>query len=416
MLSELILENFKLFKEHTVIPLSTINLLTGVNGRGKSTVLQAFLLFKQSVEIDRTTNKVFFNGPYINLGTYTDVKNVAIGLDLPIKIAFIYKRDNFNYSADYNINYLPEDALAGFINLNVAAKSKNQEYQFFLPSHSDNNRNSNADNAPTFVDLFFTEPLKNKVLRKIRETLPFLCTHYISADRIGPQLFYPDKSPNTFFSVGQLGEETVNVLHHSRDQHLAAIFLEKTGKLFNIPDDAIPQTVEQQTNLWLDKIFRAAKYEIKQISDANLLTFSFSTDGKFNYFKPTNVGYGYSYALPIIVAGLIAKPGEFLLVENPEAHLHPFAQSMIAKFLALVSQKGVQIIIESHSEHILNGLRLPIFDGLVNNEDLNVLYFTDNSTGKYFRKIEIDARGGIQEWPNDFFDQATKDINRLFGI
>ena len=146
-----------------------------------------------------------------------------------------------------------------------------------------------------------------------------------------------------------------------------------------------------------------------------MLTFNISPDGTFNYYKPTNVGFGYSYVLPIIVAGLIAQPGDLLIVENPEAHLHPHAQSIIAKFLTLVSLNDVQVIIESHSEHILNGLRIPVYDKIISSNDLNVLYFDRNYEQPYI-KIKIEDDGGITNWPLDFFDQSTKDLNYLFGL
>ena len=76
MIKELVIKNFKLFREETSIPLSRLNLLTGINGRGKSTVLQVFLLMKQSPDYDRTTNKIIFNGCDVNLGNYKDVKNI----------------------------------------------------------------------------------------------------------------------------------------------------------------------------------------------------------------------------------------------------------------------------------------------------------------------------------------------------
>jgi predicted ATPase len=119
--------------------------------------------------------------------------------------------------------------------------------------------------------------------------------------------------------------------------------------------------------------------------------------------------------LPIIDSGLIAKPGEILIIENPEAHLHPYAQSIIAKFLSLVSKTGVQVFIESHSDHILNGLRIEVYDQVIKNEDLNVLYF-DNDLDSIYTKIEIDSEGGVLNWPEKFFDQATKDLNYLYGM
>ena len=100
-------------------------------------------------------------------------------------------------------------------------------------------------------------------------------------------------------------------------------------------------------------------------------------------FKPTNVGFGYSYALPILIAGLTAEKGTILIVENPEAHLHPSAQSMITKFLGLVANRGVQVFIETHSEHILNALRVMVVQESMKASDINVKYF-DRELKDYF--------------------------------
>jgi predicted ATPase len=127
------------------------------------------------------------------------------------------------------------------------------------------------------------------------------------------------------------------------------------------------------------------------------------------------VGFGYSYILPIVVSGLIAKEGEILIVENPEAHLHPKAQSRLAKFLAKVSSCGVQVFIESHSDHILNALRIAVLDDIITHEDLSILYFQQNPEQPVVQ-IPVQPNGGIEEWPEGFFDQMDKDFARLFGM
>ena len=119
--------------------------------------------------------------------------------------------------------------------------------------------------------------------------------------------------------------------------------------------------------------------------------------------------------MPIIVSGVIAKEGEILIVENPEAHLHPKAQSELAKFLAKVSSCGIQILIESHSDHILNALRIAVLDKILSNEDLSILYFSQK-IGQSVVQIPIHSDGKIEEWPDGFFDQMDKDFERLFGI
>ncbi|NJO03887.1 MAG: DUF3696 domain-containing protein [Bacteroidia bacterium] len=133
--------------------------------------------------------------------------------------------------------------------------------------------------------------------------------------------------------------------------------------------------------------------------------------------NPSNVGFGYSYILPVVVSGLVAQSGDILIIENPEAHLHPRAQSRLTKFLAKVASCGVQIFIETHSEHILNALRIAVIedDIAISNQDLSVLYFHDKEDG-YFTHIPIQADGKINIWPESFFDQNEKDLDIILGF
>jgi predicted ATPase len=115
------------------------------------------------------------------------------------------------------------------------------------------------------------------------------------------------------------------------------------------------------------------------------------------------------------VSGLIAKKGEILIVENPEAHLHPKAQSRLTQFLAKVSSCGVQVFIESHSEHILNGLRLSVLKQIVTADDLSILYFQQNSKSPVIQ-IPVKYDGELEVWPEDFFDQEEIDLAEMFKL
>ena len=107
--------------------------------------------------------------------------------------------------------------------------------------------------------------------------------------------------------------------------------------------------------------------------------------------------------------------GDILIIENPEAHLHPYAQSILSKFLAGVSRVGVQVLVESHSEHILDGFRIIVHDKIIDLNEINILYF-DKNDETYFHKIDIKDDGDIENWPTNFFDQSTNDLNYLYGI
>jgi len=104
-----------------------------------------------------------------------------------------------------------------------------------------------------------------------------------------------------------------------------------------------------------------------------------------------------------------------LIVENPEAHLHPYAQSQIAKFLAQVSKNGVQVFVESHSDHILNGLRVAVLDKIITADDLNILYFQRNADLDIV-KIPIESNGAVTHWPPGFFDQTDKILDGIIRV
>lgn len=126
--------------------------------------------------------------------------------------------------------------------------------------------------------------------------------------------------------------------------------------------------------------------------------------------RPVNTGFGVSYALPIIVAGLLTEPGDMLLVENPEAHLHPAGQSKLGRFLARVAGSGVQVVMETHSDHVLNGARLAVAqDHSIAAADMVVHYFDHDQA----LPIRINDQGELSHWPTGFFDQIESDLGRL---
>jgi predicted ATPase len=208
----------------------------------------------------------------------------------------------------------------------------------------------------------------------------------------------------SFPNVGAKGEQTVNLLYKKKDD----LVYEKLC----LGQDA--KTLATQTEEWLNQIFDGAKVEIPS-SQSNIIELLLNTSTSKDRFKPANIGFGYHCILPIVVSGLIAKEGEMLIVENPEAHLHPRAQSRLAQFLAKVSSCGVQVFIETHSDHILNALRIAVLDKIITPDDLSILYFQRNAEQPVVQ-IPIQLNGGIEEWPEGFFDQMDKDFSRLFGI
>ena len=129
----------------------------------------------------------------------------------------------------------------------------------------------------------------------------------------------------------------------------------------------------------------------------------------------TNVGFGITYALPILVSGLTVPDGGMLLVENPEAHLHAKAQSNMGYFLARMAAAGVRVIIETHSEHVVNGIRRMIVEGKseMSHKDMTIYFFQNKQGIKGIMEITMDEYGNLSDFPEDFFDQVRQDMFKL---
>ena len=149
---------------------------------------------------------------------------------------------------------------------------------------------------------------------------------------------------------------------------------------------------------------------------ANGVTLGIRTSDATDFHRPQHVGFGLSHVLPILVAALVARVGDMLLIENPEVHLHPAGQALMGRFLAEVAASGVQVILETHSDHVLNGARRAVRDAVVSPADVVLHFFRDrNLDGDQVVSPRVDVRGNVDFWPEGFFDQFDKDATALAG-
>lgn len=378
MINKLEINNFKCFRNTKPFEFSKINLLTGINGRGKSSLLQSILILSQSSWRNNNLRKLIINDELISLGNYDDIKNSEtprsenILFDITFDSPFVERA-----TLQYNEN--PDEPLqADFISLKIISSGKTIVI---------NGKDKNLDE--TIYTL-------SELLKKI---------HFVSADRLGPVKFVEKTNLPEFVHVGPRGEHTINILANS-------INLPVVNKSLYRGKDA--NSVEQQTIEWLGYILEGAKIDIGGKDKESSVLYMLMNNRNNSYaYKPANIGFGYSYILPLIVTGLIAKPGEIIIIENPEAHLHPRAQSKIAEFFTRVAASGVQIFVESHSEHILNGLRVSTLSPEINLDysDLTIHYFDESFDSS---KLSMDNKGKIANWPNGFFDQQEIDLASIF--
>ena len=164
-------------------------------------------------------------------------------------------------------------------------------------------------------------------------------------------------------------------------------------------------------NEWIDYIFPGTTISIEQTGKQ---MYQIKEHKNVN----TNVGFGITYALPIIVSALLIQKNGLLIIENPEAHLHAKAQSNMGYFIAQMAASGVQIIVETHSEHIVNGIRRFVVkqDSSLSANQVSIYFFQKKNNTSYPLNISIDDWGNLSDFPVDFFDQVRQDMKEIMEL
>jgi predicted ATPase len=363
VIGSLEITNFKCF-DHISLEMRPLTVLTGINGGGKSTVLQSLLLARLASTSSGCA--ILLNGPYdLALGTADDV---------------LYRAAS--------------EPKIGFRFGGRSAVAREWEYQLTVPATEDSLYLA-ADSVPDGP----VPGLSNQA-----GGFTYLC-----AERLGPRdvLSVSAEEPDDI-GVGVHGEYTAQVLALRETRAANTRRTVRQELQHDEVDSPLPRL---QTEAWASDIIRPVRITAQLAPGILASTIRFQeTDRYAEVIRPSNTGFGVSYALPIIVAGLLTLPGDLLLVENPEAHLHPAAQSKLGRFLARVAGSGAQVVVETHSDHVLNGARLAVAqDRSLEASDMIVHYFDHAGS----TSIQISARGELDYWPTGFFDQIETDLGRL---
>ena len=227
---------------------------------------------------------------------------------------------------------------------------------------------------------------------------------HISANRFGPQLSIPiSNDAQSKNMIGKNGENVLQCIKYY--DSINRVSLDESIK----HPDATSFTLLENIRTWLKVISPNVdfNYEVIDISDTSYATY----DG----YRATNVGFGLSYILPVITTLLVStiEKNNLVIIENPEAHLHPKGQTELAKLICLCAKLGTQVIVETHSDHIFTGVRLFIKENdfadktLIHWFELNENRNTDVTT------IFIDEDGRVNDWPKGFFDQFELNHSKL---
>lgn len=362
MINKIYIKNFKSFDEEE-ISLNSISLLTGPNSSGKSSVIQALLLLAHNVDKrEDIKNKIAspLNSYKVSLGEFSEIRN---------------KNKNAK-------------------EIVIGVKSNQDEIKIMFMDDLD------SVNVEFLKEASQIETIFKSYNRKL---------HYLSANRIGVQDLY-NKNINNFDKYGALGEFAIDFYNSNKSEVLDS----------NLIIDKSSETLSTQVNYWLKYILNC-NIETQSVNGSDKIQTSFSLilDRKISsQIRPKNLGSGLSYIISILIMCLSSNKGDILIIENPEIHLHPRAQSLLTDFLVFAANAGIQLIIETHSDHIFNGIRKAINKNQIKEDKVALNFFdiSEKNLCTKYTKIEFNEKGQPQKYPEGLFDQFDTDLNELLGL
>jgi predicted ATPase len=369
VIRRIFLRNFKCFeKQDFATP--RLTLLTGLNGMGKSSVLQSLLLLRQSyLDGLLPATGLGLNGSLVQMGTAQDV--------------------------------LFEDAQTDEFEIGITWEDETSA-NFVLAYHRE-------------ADVLRIDPAS--VDRDAFTKVPFTDGfHYLQAERIGPRTtnVVSDHQVREHRQIGRAGEYAEHFLYIYGDDDVADQVLRHGNQ--ELTD------LRSQVQAWLHEISPGTEIHLAMHPEMDVvnLRYSFVTGSqRSNRYRSTSVGFGITYAMPILVAVLSSAPGGIVLVENPEAHLHPQGQVRMGELLSRAAAAGIQVVVETHSDHVLNGIRLAVHWGLLAPEQTAFHYFSRTvHEGRVVSSVAsptIDKDGRLDIWPDGFFDEWDKSLERLLA-
>lgn len=381
------INNFKSLKD-VCIALSNLTLITGVNSSGKSSFIQSLLLLKQNADNIQTSV------------TFNSILNDTKDAEITARVDDILKR-------------IPPFILDGeYIALGEGKSLLYQEAFNELINFELNCADEWSINVSIDTDSSFTVEHNNVVNEGYEITQDiFNNLHYIRTDRAIPSITYPLSEQHV--RNGHIGFKGEYAAHYLAENRHETLNITK----FKHPDSTTEHLLENVSK-WLGEMSSGIDVSVTvhdQLQIASLTYQYVYGDHTTGHYTPLNVGFGITYVLPIIVAILKSKPDDLLIIENPESHLHPAGQSKVAELCAIAASSGVQVIIETHSDHFLNGVRVATKKEMLKPDESKIYYFekVKDSLETIAYPLNIDKEGRIDEWPKGFFDEWDNKLNEL---
>jgi predicted ATPase len=446
MIRKLHAKNFKSWQDTGDIRLAPITAFFGPNSSGKTSLLQLVLMLKQTAESPDRGLIVSFGGPrsLVDLGDFGTLiykhdiqkaleltvqwdvaENLQIGNMLVDTNAFVINKTTLTFNTKVGIKPTVGSPATSF-----AVEEMSYEiagHKFLMKRRQEKPGYELAHSGPDFRfvrekgrawDL--PDPVKfygfPDQVRAYFQNAGFLSDFEFQFEKmlanvyyLGPLRAYPERqytwSGGQPADMGRTGEQAVAALLASRDR----------GETISQGRGIKRVTVEEYVASWLKNLGLIHSFSVKHLAPGSNI---FEVRVKKSATSPevliTDVGFGVSQILPVLVLCFYAPEGATIILEQPEIHLHPAVQAGLADVLLdAVEKRAIQVILESHSEHLLRRFQRRVAESVVQNDTI-ALYFCDqDAQGSRLTPLQLDVLGTISNWPKDFFGDEMGELSKM---
>ena len=425
MITHIRMKNFKSWKDSDKVELAPLTGFFGTNSSGKSSLLQMLLLLKQTVEHPDLEEIIFFGNEssLVNLGSFREVIHghkeeelleLEFGCKLlePSTITSLQAIDQYRRQYDYApmgidrftfytaIKGRSIDCFSYIVGPEATDKIEWKNGNLYYGNRHAASMSTSGTNCyghQTRLTDRFLSPLSSAFEKLFNHVYP------LGPTRVRPKRSYhwAGTDPD---SVGQTGEDMIDSLLNARvDQRTT-------------PYEGKRVPIEDRISYWLQEMDLAYSFSIKRSNVQADRDFDVLIQKGHDSAKVTlaDMGYGLSQFLPVLVHCYYAPEGSTLILEQPGVHLHPKAQADLADLLTeVITERNLQILVESHSEHLLTRLQLSIAEQKITANETS-LYFCENENGvSTIKSLDVDELGNIKNWPKNFFGNVRGDLVKM---
>jgi len=431
MFNRIRVKNFRSIADSKDLNLSRLNIFVGPNNSGKSSILYSLLLLKQTLEDKERDSVLVTSGPHVDLGGYLDIvrdhkskESIMIEFDLNEKVVpemrirefkkakesvtrgFDQYKMEFGFKQKRNEIYLLSfDVFESASKANLRGKYLKSKWSLKgIPPKLKPHVRPNFDHFLPHLGPAGKKPRNKKFLMEAQELFfkSYMRVDFVS--HLFRNIFYVGPIREHIPRYGILGTMPYSELGPS-GQNLMRVLSQVTGH------GRAKTTVLQELNYWLDEKFHLLKkVRILDIDEGKTVKALVAEDNRGGKsINLTATGSGISQLLPVVVQTVLTPQRGCLIVEQPEIHLHPAAQADLADLFVHYGSQGKQLIVETHSEHLLLRIRRRVAERKISPELVRIFLVEKSSGITKIKCLQLEKNGHFRQWPKGFFEEGYKE-------